>query len=214
MCLSRGLRWLCATRRSARQTLSLSSSPMLACSAGLRDLSFPREREITAKQANEEGSGWIANGRACEFANAIRAIQNLRFPRQRAAGRSHCAGAREPERKERAAGAGSLAVLDRRRSRVAALRLPRAARTVTKKNCSSTFGNSAISSAGRPRHRPDEQAARVRTARQWHGHGGSERNAGFCRRRARLRFFRANPEKTGRDSNPAAFEQSGKSAPA
>src|SRR5260370_1671521 len=95
---------------------------MLACSAGLLYFSFPHEREITAKQANEEGSGWVANGRACEFANAIRAIYDLRFPRQRAAGRSHCAGAREPERKERAAGARSLAMLDRRRSRVAALR--------------------------------------------------------------------------------------------
>src|SRR5260370_8809637 len=164
MCLSRGLRWLCATRRSVRQTLSLSGSPMLACSAGLLYFSFPHEREITAKQASEERSGWVANGRAGEFANAIRAIQDLRFPRQRGAGRSHCAGAREPERKERAAGARSLAMLDRRRSRVAALRLPRAARTVTKKNWPSTFGNSAVSSSGQARHRPDEQAARVRTA--------------------------------------------------
>src|SRR6266478_5444757 len=154
---------------------------MSACSAGLLYFSFPHEREITAKRANEEGSGWIADGRACEFANAIRAIYDLRFPRQPAAGRSHCAGAREPERKERAAGTRSLAVLDRRRSRVAALRLPRAARTVTKKNWPSTFGNSAVSSAGRPRNRPDEQAARVRTAGSWHGHGGSERNGGFCR---------------------------------
>src|SRR6266705_4084418 len=164
MCLSRGLRWLCATRRSARQTLSLSSSPMLACSAGLLYFSFPHEREITAKQANEEGSGWIANGRSCEFANAIRTIYDLRFPRQRPAGRSHCAGARQPERKERAVGTRSLTMLDRRRSRVAALRLPRTARTVTKKNWPSTFGNSAVPSPGRARHRPDEQAARVRTA--------------------------------------------------
>src|SRR6266446_1063378 len=145
---------------------------MLACSAGLLYFSFPHEREITAKQANEK-SGWIANGRACEFADAIWAIYDLRFPRQRPAGRSHCAGARQPERKERAAGTRSLAVLDRRRSRVAALRLPRAARTVTKKNWPSTFWNPAVSSAGRPRHRLDEQAAGLRTARQWHGHGGS-----------------------------------------
>src|SRR6266851_7518087 len=134
MCLSRGLRSLWATRRSARQTLSLPGSPMSACSAGLLYFSFTHEREITAKRASKEGSGRVANGRAGEFANAIRAIYDLRFPRQRPAGRSHCAGARQPERKERAAGARSLTMLDRRRSRVAALRLPRAARTVTKKN--------------------------------------------------------------------------------
>src|SRR5277367_1717888 len=72
--------------------------------------------------------------------------------------------------------------------------------------------NIALSSARGARDRADEQAARLSTARWRHGYGRGQRNTGIRGGRARLRFFRANIEKTWRKKNPAAFEQPGKSA--
>ena len=71
----------------------------------------------------------------------------------------------------------------------------------------------ALPASGRPRHRSDEQTARLSTARRRHGHGRSQSITRFCRRRARLRFLRANPEATRRKKNPPALKQSGKSSP-
>jgi len=67
----------------------------------------------------------------------------------RAAGRSGPRWSRKPERKDRSAGARPLAVPDRRRSRLASLRLPRAAGIIAEKNRAGIVGNSALSTAGR-----------------------------------------------------------------
>src|SRR5882762_3933597 len=136
--------------------------------------SFPNERKITARQEIESKSHRPADGRTCRASNALRPLHHLRIQRPRPAGRSGRAGSRKPERKDRSPRARALAVLDRRCSWLASLRLPCAARIVAEKNRPGILGNSALSSAGRPRHRLDEQTAGLRTARRRNGHGGSE----------------------------------------
>src|SRR5882757_2713743 len=102
---------------------------------------------------------------------------------------------------------------DRRRADLAALRLPRATGAFPSKNRTSALRRPAIPAARRPRHRIDEQAARLRTARWRDGHRRSERIVGLCRRRARLRIFSPDPEATRRDQNPLALQQPRESAP-
>ena len=82
-----------------------------------------------------------------------------------------------------------------------------------KKIAAGPFRNPALPAAGRPRHRPDEQTARLRIAGWRHGHGGGQRSARLCRRRPRVRIPRENSEETGRHADSPAFQQSGKSPP-
>src|SRR5207247_11235777 len=103
-------------------------------------------------------------------------------------------------------------MLDRRCARVAAVRLPFATRTILEKDRPGGIGNFALSSARRSRNRLDEQAPRLSIARRRDGHGRSKRKTRIRCRRTRERFYRASLEKTRRQTHPAAFEQSRKSA--
>src|SRR5216684_7076365 len=164
------------------------------------------EQKIASKEANEEKKRRAADGRACSASDAVRPLHHLRLQGPRPAGRSRRAGSRQIERKECSPRARAFAVPDRRRSYLAAVRLPRATRTFAEKNRPGILGYFALPSPGRPRHRPDEQTAGLRTAGQRHGHCRSKRNSGLCGGRARLRILRENPEKTRREENSFAFQ--------
>src|SRR6267143_1378863 len=155
-------------------------------SAGLLYFSFPNEQKITTNQANEEKSLRRADGCACGVADALRPLHHLRIQRPRPAGRSCRSGARKSKGQDCATRARALAMPHGRRTHVPALRLPRAAGIVAEKDRAGAFGNSALSSTGRSRHRSDEQTPRLRTPGRRDGYRRSQRNAGFCRRCPRL----------------------------
>ena len=68
----------------------------------------------------------------------------------------------------------SLAVPNRRCAGFPALRLPRTTRALPENNCQGAERNFALSTAGRPGDRIDEQIARLPIAGWGHGHGGGQ----------------------------------------
>src|ERR1700676_3537793 len=130
-------------------------------------------RENPVRQSFETKIGGTARCSSCGPAHAIWTLHYLWLSGARRRGRSGGLGARQCEGEIRAAGACTFAVPYRRCADFAALRLPRATGAFAKENRRCSGRNFVVPAAGRARHRLDEQAARLRTARRRDGHGRS-----------------------------------------
>src|ERR1700682_4028646 len=97
-------------------------------------------------------------------ADTLRPLHHLWLRGARSAGRGGRTGARQARRQNRSASPRALAVPHGRRFGIAALRLPRAAGTLVEENQPSTLRYPALSSSRGPRHRFDEQNARLSTS--------------------------------------------------
>src|SRR6266571_1937527 len=116
------------------------------------------ENKITTGRTRGKKERGRANDCAGGSSDALWPVHDLRFSGPREARGSSGPGSRQPERKNCTPGAGAFAMPDRGRSDFAAVRLPGAARALAEENRAGIFGDFALPSAGRPRHRADEQA--------------------------------------------------------
>jgi len=135
---------------------------------------FPDERKITSRQEiGYEKSPTCRWWRMPRLPTRYGRLP-LGFKGARAAGRSGRAGPRNLNRKDRSlVRVHSQCLTGDFSPRFAATAAPRLELSL-KKNRAGIVGNSALSTAGRPRHRADEQTAGVRTAGRRDGHGGSK----------------------------------------
>src|SRR5258708_625295 len=168
------------------------------------------EKKITAAQISEEKNLCGEDDRARRVAYALWPLHDLRLFRPQPTGRSCRAGPWQPSRPLWKGGCASRScafpVPDWRRPDFAALRLPRSTRAFTAEDWPSALGCAALSAAGRPRHRTDEQASRLPAPGRWDGHGRSQRKSWLCRGRARLRLLRADSQAARRKKDPPALQ--------
>src|SRR5579864_3950259 len=121
-----------------------------------------------------ESEPTTSRGSSCDAAHSLWPVYDLCFRGAWVTARSHRPRARQAQWQRDAAGPRAFAVPDRRRAHFPALRLPRTARALPAKDRARPFRRFTLPAPRGPRHRPDEQVARLRTARRRHGHRGSQ----------------------------------------
>ena len=134
--------------------------------------------------------------------------EHLRGRRTRGAGPRR--DRRAERRRRRRAGPGALRVPDRRRVRLAALRLRTPARRRDGDGGAGGTRRGVVHARPRgPRHRPDAQTAGLPAAGRRRRHRGCQPQARIARRRKGLRHRRADPRRPRRPFDAAADEQPG-----
>ena len=153
-----------------------------------------------------------APGRRGPAADRVRRVPDHRLPQRRGPGRARRAGAGRGGGPAGRPGADALEVPDRRRLRLAALRLrPPAARRHAE-DLGGRRGRDRLPRPGGPRHRPAQQAQGLRAAGRGAGHRAGQPAARLRARPAQLRHRGPDPPRPRPVLHPADDQQSPRSS--